>query len=420
MNEKLIIKNFGPIKDIEITLNKVNLFIGPQSSGKSTIAKIVSFCQWLEKSVIVNQGKQHIDGDFLAGQLIAYHGFEGYTSSDSYIFYESDLIIFEYHSTEDFSIKLKDGFEEAGMHKVAYIPSERNIVSIPNLSTLSLENKYTRQFIFDWLRIRNKYGNNHRLSILDLGVDYFYGSPKGDTIVLEDGKTIQLSVASSGLQALVPMLIYINYVTEWIYNNEDDISFDKYTLLQKTVLSTIPRKDNAKDKFSNEEIELVLKNKKIRQSLNDILKQLASSPEINPFNELFNRIAKPHSTKLTIEESEMNVFPTTQYNLIKYIFSSMDFTRGDTLLLTTHSPYIMTSINNLIQANNASLEPDADVERLTKVVPRKSWMSYTDVNAWAIERGYITSINDDEAQLISTDDLDRASDIISDEFNQLL
>lgn len=98
----------------------------------------------------------------------------------------------------------------------------------------------------------------------------------------------------------------------------------------------------------------------------------------------------------------------------------MDFTRGDTLLLTTHSPYIMTSINNLIQANNASLEPDADVERLTKVVPRKSWISYTDVNAWAIERGYITSINDDEAQLISTDDLDRASDIISDEFNQLL
>ena len=161
-------------------------------------------------------------------------------------------------------------------------------------------------------------------------------------------------------------------------------------------------------------------NKKIRQSLNDILKQLASSPEINPFNEPFNRIAKPHSTKLTIEESEMNVFPTTQYSLIKYIFSSMDFTRGDTLLLTTHSPYIMTSINNLIQANNASLEPDADVERLTKVVPRKSWISYTDVNAWAIERGYITSINDDEAQLISTDDLDRALDIISDEFNQLL
>ena len=45
---RLIIRNIGPIKDIDIELNKVNVFIGEQSSGKSTIAKIVSFCSWLE------------------------------------------------------------------------------------------------------------------------------------------------------------------------------------------------------------------------------------------------------------------------------------------------------------------------------------------------------------------------------------
>lgn len=47
---RLIIKNIGPIKDVDIKLNKVNVFIGQQSSGKSTIAKIISFCSWLEKS----------------------------------------------------------------------------------------------------------------------------------------------------------------------------------------------------------------------------------------------------------------------------------------------------------------------------------------------------------------------------------
>lgn len=46
---RLIIKNIGPIKDVDIKLNKVNVFIGQQSSGKSTIAKIISFCSWLEK-----------------------------------------------------------------------------------------------------------------------------------------------------------------------------------------------------------------------------------------------------------------------------------------------------------------------------------------------------------------------------------
>ena len=44
----LTIRNVGPIKVVEgINLNKVNVFMGPQSSGKSTIAKILSFCTWV-------------------------------------------------------------------------------------------------------------------------------------------------------------------------------------------------------------------------------------------------------------------------------------------------------------------------------------------------------------------------------------
>lgn len=64
------IRNIGPIKEAEFRLNKVNIFIGPQSSGKSTIAKLVSFCQWLEKYIVINQGISSIDGDFFRNQLI--------------------------------------------------------------------------------------------------------------------------------------------------------------------------------------------------------------------------------------------------------------------------------------------------------------------------------------------------------------
>ena len=42
MSEKLIIEKFGPIKRIELDLAKVFILIGPQSSGKSTIAKLVT------------------------------------------------------------------------------------------------------------------------------------------------------------------------------------------------------------------------------------------------------------------------------------------------------------------------------------------------------------------------------------------
>ena len=45
MKEFMIIKNFGPIENIEIELKKINIFIGEQGVGKSTIAKLYSCMQ---------------------------------------------------------------------------------------------------------------------------------------------------------------------------------------------------------------------------------------------------------------------------------------------------------------------------------------------------------------------------------------
>lgn len=38
--KKLLIRNFGPVREVEIELKRVNLIIGPQSSGKSIVLKI--------------------------------------------------------------------------------------------------------------------------------------------------------------------------------------------------------------------------------------------------------------------------------------------------------------------------------------------------------------------------------------------
>ena len=44
---RIKIENVGPINNVNFNLNKVNIIMGPQSSGKSTIAKIISYCQSL-------------------------------------------------------------------------------------------------------------------------------------------------------------------------------------------------------------------------------------------------------------------------------------------------------------------------------------------------------------------------------------
>ena len=42
MNEQLVVKNFGPIKDTEVIFKRVTVFIGPTGGGKSTLAKLAA------------------------------------------------------------------------------------------------------------------------------------------------------------------------------------------------------------------------------------------------------------------------------------------------------------------------------------------------------------------------------------------
>ena len=46
MDETLIIKNFGPIKSVELKLKRFNILIGEQATGKSTVAKVLAVCRY--------------------------------------------------------------------------------------------------------------------------------------------------------------------------------------------------------------------------------------------------------------------------------------------------------------------------------------------------------------------------------------
>lgn len=51
----LHIKNFGPISDsTEIELTPLMVLIGRQSSGKSAFMKVLCFCRWIEKKIMVS------------------------------------------------------------------------------------------------------------------------------------------------------------------------------------------------------------------------------------------------------------------------------------------------------------------------------------------------------------------------------
>lgn len=127
----LKIKNIGPIKKIEMAINKVTFLLGPQSSGKSTVAKVLCHCQWIEKRCYTNfeeESAKFIQGTNFVDGFVEYYRLAGYFRDDSYIRYEGNFITLEYAEG-----KLKILKNEGTVYeypKLCYVPAERNLVHI--------------------------------------------------------------------------------------------------------------------------------------------------------------------------------------------------------------------------------------------------------------------------------------------------
>ncbi|MCT7956701.1 hypothetical protein [Laspinema palackyanum] len=86
------------------------------------------------------------------------------------------------------------------------------------------------------------------------------------------------------------------------------------------------------------------------------------------------------------------------------------------VLLTTHSPYILSSFNNLLYAYNVGSRQPEQVER---VVNRHLWLDPNRLDAYILEEGKARSIFDAEMGSIESAEIDKASEIIVNTFNQL-
>ena len=92
----LVVKNFGPLKDVKVSFQKISAFTGPQGSGKSTLARLYASLSWIEKSLMRGnlKGKELTAAYFK--KIITYVQVDGYLIDKTEIRYEGDYIHFEY------------------------------------------------------------------------------------------------------------------------------------------------------------------------------------------------------------------------------------------------------------------------------------------------------------------------------------
>lgn len=380
---RLIIKNIGPIKDVDIELNKVNVFIGPQSSGKSTIAKIVSFCSWMEK-VAVRDDVVFAPGREAFRRLQSYHHLDAFFSSKSAIFYIGENVAYAYNWKDATPIfpwqpdnveKLSDVemllYPETNTisPKVIYIPAERNFVSaVPNLWKYAEANDNLMDFVQSWMEARRKYSEGAKLPILNLGVNYYSHDGVADLLDIEGGKALPLSSASSGLQSIVPLLTLIDYLADGIYTENKPFSFAE----REKIVHILGEMDK---RLPTEDID------KLKERLTGFIKGTIYT-----------------HTQFIIEEPEQNLFPTTQCELMYYLLRTVNHGRKHRLVVTTHSPYILYALNNCMLLGQLQETLPQEVERSLKC--REAWISPSLVGIWQIEEGRLTSIKEPSTQSI--------------------
>ena len=158
----------------------------------------------------------------------------------------------------------------------------------------------------------------------------------------------------------------------------------------------------------------------LRDSLEQIVTKECGAMTKEKQQKIVDNIMTPYRTDMYIEEPEAHIFPSTQKDFVYSLVSLLNGKTRHSCVIATHSPYIMTSFNNLIQAGQIAKESDEKTQKVKERFTTRQLLRYDDVAAFSMHDGQATSILDKEYGLISADALDAASQDISDDFNFLI
>lgn len=390
----IAVENIGPLKQTgQIDLKMVNLFIGKQSTGKSTLMKILCYCRWVEKKIMTGNDSvlsayTH-NNKFLKELMLFYRFNESAFSENSCVIYQGDCVTIYWDGTRNNArIERLDHFEKERYNtKLCFIPSERNLLSaIRNLDrsyrTSDLDVLFN--YILEWDETRDMYTRTEpkTLTVAPVMEYYFDREKNTDMIRLKaTGKEFSTFYASSGIQSALPVEVLVDYICGMAGKSAPVTKDELYDLLKKFLQRTPAENDSAVS----------------AEKMNDL-----------PYH-----LINYQSVQLYIEELEQNLYPESQWELVRHIVSSIKKATETTafnsmLTLTTHSPYVLTALNVLMLASRAfqkNQQATLNIIPPKYILPKNSYGAY-----YLTEQGDLENILDSDLGMISGMQLDGVSD----------
>lgn len=381
------IRNIGPLVDTGVVpLSQVMLLIGEQSTGKSTFMKILCFCCWIEKQVMM--GGEHVLYKYTHyyrfwSELKKFHRLnDDFLKDNSFVRYDGLAVQIELRNKKSNAKIVRKPHFSTIKHplKISFLPSERNLLSsIQNIESLyrSKEVDVLFNYILEWNDARPYFSSSHPLDLVFVEkMKYHYDVKLGDVLTLADGcSKIKPYYASSGVQSALPIQVLATWMAEEVGTP-------------------------------------------VKISPAEYLKQMdATRPEdwsnlLDEFKSLQGRM-RYRSFHLFIEELEQNLFPKAQFELVKLLMALLkkaeqkETEYRSTVFLTTHSPYVLTALNVMMLASVAYELDPIKVSGLglqDYILPKDCFSAYL------IQNGRLENLMDEEDHFIKGEYLDAISE----------
>ena len=134
------------------------------------------------------------------------------------------------------------------------------------------------------------------------------------------------------------------------------------------------------------------------------------------FNILLYQLINNKRTFIILEEPEAHLYPDAQKQIMELL--SLFMNNDNSLLITTHSPYILGAINNLLYADQVySISNTNEKGRVEKIINKDFFIH--SCNAYFVKDGTTEICIDTDDSLIINEVIDGASQDINNDYDAL-
>ncbi len=410
----LIINKLGPISHVELTEKSFMLLTGSQASGKSTIAKAIFFFRTIKDdtlSLMLKKTTGIVSDDEIPKKLktalealIREKFLQAFGSSWGM---DNDMFL-EYRYDADTWIKITLVEDRYGARNYVWIDFSPNIT----------------MFLTQHDAVLTRY----QTSVPEDDKALFQGELR--SLFSDECDIVYIPAGRSMITLLATQLNYI-------YSTMDDKQKRSIDLFTRTYLENIIKKrpefENGLQGIDRNNAMKYRRNEAVLQKAKQLISQILKGSyaynngdeklEIDEnhyvkinftssgqqevvwiLNLLYYYLLNGKKTFMIIEEPESHLFPESQKYVSELI--SLVNSYGHDILLTTHSPYVLGSINNLLYANQC---PYKTQNTIATIIDKSYWVNRETFGAWFLNNGQAQDCIDDEIGMIQNELIDEIS-----------